>query len=91
MLAIVLGLPAFAAWMIHQEVGKLAEFLAERCEEWGIRCVDDAEASLNQLAELSGCVPGLALQVLRRAHKNPGKLLTMEMIEEHVFKIEELN
>jgi AAA+ superfamily predicted ATPase len=72
-------------------VDELAEFLGERCEEWGIQCVEDAYATLCRLAELSDQIPGLALQVLRRAHRCLGKRLTMEMVEEHVFKIEELS
>lgn len=48
-------------------VDELAVFLAERCEEWGIR-VDDSYATLTRAAQRSNQVPGMALQVLRRAY-----------------------
>ena len=69
-------------------VYELAVFLAERCEEWGIR-VDEPEGTLSRAAQRSNQVPGMALQVLRRAHRSREKLLTKKMVEEFRFVAED--
>jgi len=69
-------------------VEELTLSLAERCEEWSIRC-DDPEPTLTRLAERSSQIPGLALQVLNKAHKRRSKLLTREMVERHVFDFDD--
>jgi hypothetical protein len=76
---IEVGLPTF-----HD----LAVYLAERCEEWGIR-VDDPEGTLSRAAQRSNQVPGMALQLLRRAHRSREKLLTRRMVEDFRFVAEE--
>ncbi len=69
-------------------VDELTLWLAERCEEWGIR-VENAEQTLERLAERSCCLPGMALQILNKAHKRRSKLVTRQLVEEHVFDLDE--
>lgn len=63
-------------------------WLAERCEEWGIR-VELPESTLQRLAERSHCLPGMALQVVNKAHKKRSKLLTRQIVDEHVFNFDD--
>ncbi len=67
---------------------QLVIWLAERCHEWGIR-VETPEVTLPRLAERCHQVPGMALQVLNKAHKRRSKLLTAVMVEEHTFDLDE--
>lgn len=61
---------------------------AQRCEEWGIECEEPKETLL-RLAERSQQVPGMALQVLNKAHKRRSKLLTRSIVENHVFDFDD--
>jgi hypothetical protein len=69
-------------------VQELAVWLAERCEEWGIHC-DDPKAALTRLAQRSNQIPGMALQVLNKAHKRRSKLLTSQMVDQHIFDLDD--
>jgi hypothetical protein len=66
----------------------LAVWLAERCSDWGIKC-EDPEHLLMLLAERCHQIPGLALQVLNRAHKKRSKLITRDMVDGHVFDFDD--
>ena len=67
---------------------ELVLWLAMRCHEWGLQ-VDFPEATLPRLAERCHQIPGMALQVLNKAHKRRNKLLTAAMVEEHTFDFDE--
>ena len=54
----------------------------------GIRA-DDSDATLSRVARRSNRVPGMALQVLRRAQRSREKLLTKKMVDEFRFVVEE--
>lgn len=69
-------------------VDEMSLWLAERSEEWSIK-VEDAESTLQRLTERSCCVPGMALQVLNKAHKKRSKVLTAAMVENHVFDLDD--
>ena len=69
-------------------IQQLVDWLAERCDEWGI-AVENVEPTLNRLAVRSQQVVGMALQVLNKAHKTRHKLLTPALVEEHVFDLNE--
>lgn len=69
-------------------VDELTVWLAERCEEWGIQ-VEAAESTLQRLAERSSCLPGMALQVVNKAHKKRSKLLTRALVEGHIFDLDD--
>lgn len=69
-------------------VDEFAVWLALRCEEFGIRC-DEPREVLTSLAERSNLIPGMALQVLNKAHKRRNKLLTREMVDEHIFDLDD--
>lgn len=69
-------------------VDEMVFWLAERCEEWGIS-VEALESTLGRLAERSRCVPGMALQVVNKAHKRRSKLLTRQLVDEHVFNFDD--
>ncbi len=63
-------------------------WLAERCEEFGIKC-ETPKQTLKSLAERCNQLPGMALQVLNKAHKKRSKLLTVEVVESHVFDLDD--
>lgn len=63
-------------------------WLAERCEEFGIQCESPKE-TLTLLAERCNQLPGMALQVLNKAHKKRSKTLTTELVESHIFDLDE--
>lgn len=65
-------------------VEELTAWLAQRCTELGIQC-EDARETLRHLAQRSNRNTGMALHVLNRAHKKRSKILTKEMVEDHVF------
>ena len=69
-------------------VGEFAIWLAQRCEDFGIKC-DEPKVVLTRLAERSNQIPGMALQALNKAHKKRSKLLTLEMVEDHVFDLDD--
>ena len=69
-------------------VEELAVWLAERCAEWDIKC-EDPEPTLTRLAQRSNQIPGMALQVLNKAHKRRSMLLTREMVDRHVFDLDD--
>ena len=54
----------------------------------GIRA-DDSYATLSRVARRSNRMPGMALQVLRRAQRSHEKLLTKKMVDEFRFVVEE--
>ena len=63
-------------------------WLVARCKQFGIM-VEEAEATLPRLVERSNHSPGMALQVLNKAHKKRKPLLTMKMVEDHIFDFDE--
>ena len=67
---------------------QLVIWLAERCNEWEIK-VETPEVTLSRLAERCHQNPGMALQVLNKAHKRRSKTLTSAMVEEHTFDFDE--
>lgn len=67
---------------------ELILWLAERCHEWNIP-VETPEKTLERLAERCRHVPGMALQILNKAHKKRSRLLTSAMVEEHVFDFDD--
>lgn len=69
-------------------VPEMAIWLAERCEDFGIQC-ESPRQTLTLLAERCDQLPGMALQVLNKAHKKRSKTLTTEMVESHVFDLDE--
>lgn len=69
-------------------VEELAIWLAERCEEWGIEC-ECPQKTLTALAQRSCQNPGLALQVLNRAHKSRNHLLSMKLLDQHIFDLDD--
>lgn len=69
-------------------VDEMVFWLAERCEEWEIR-VEAPESTLQRLAERSRYLPGMALQVVNKAHKRRSKLLTRQIVDEHVFSFDD--
>jgi len=69
-------------------VDDFAVWLAGRCMDFGINC-DDPKNVLTRLAERSNQIPGMALQVLNKAHKRRSKLLTLEMVDQHIFDVDE--
>ncbi|WP_254511399.1 hypothetical protein [Anatilimnocola floriformis] len=70
------------------DLGELIVWLAERCHEWGIQ-VETPKKTLERLAERSHQVVGMALQVINKAHKKRSKLLTLAMVEEHTFDLDD--
>ena len=71
------------------EEDDLAEFLAMRCKELGIWCPDNPKQTLTRLAKRASRITGMALPLLRQACRTPDRALTMDMVNEHVFVIEE--
>lgn len=69
-------------------IGEFTGWLAQRCHDWSLKC-DDPKQVLTRLAERSNQSPGMALQVLNKAHKKRSKLLTMEMVEGHIFDVDD--
>lgn len=69
-------------------LGELVLWLAMRCQEWGI-LVEFPATTLPRLAERCHQIPGMALQVLNKAHKRRRKILTRGMVEEHTFDVDE--
>lgn len=67
---------------------ELANWLLERCQQWGLTC-DEPKELLMRLAERSNCIPGLALQVLNRIYKSRAKQITRAMVESHQFEFDE--
>lgn len=65
-------------------VPELSRWLAQRCNDFGI-CCEASHETLTRLAQRSNRVPGMALHVLNQAHKRRSKLLTRQMVDEHVF------
>lgn len=63
-------------------------WLAERCQEFGIKC-EVPKLTLKSLVERSNQLPGMALQVLNKAQKKRSKTLTTELVESHVFDLDE--
>lgn len=66
----------------------MIQWMAERCLECDIK-VEDPDATLTLLAERSERLPGMALQVLNKAHKKRSKLLTRKLVESHVFDFDD--
>lgn len=68
---------------IRPNVEELSIWLAHRCNEFAITW--DDSSTLIALAERSDRTPGLALQVLAVAGDMPGRTLSRELVEEHIF------
>lgn len=68
---------------------KMVDWLLSRCEQFSIKLDDDAESTISSLAERSNRVPGMALHVLNKAHKKEDRMLTLEMVEKHVFDLDD--
>ena len=71
------------------EADVLATFLAERCRACGVWCPGNPMATLTRLAKRARLVPGLALHVIQKACRSQDRSLTLEMVNEHVFVIDE--
>lgn len=69
-------------------VSNLTVWLAQRCEDWGIQC-EEPKKTLTRLAERCHHTPGMALQVLNKAHKRRSKLLTRAIVDGHVFDFDD--
>ncbi|MGI8981879.1 MAG: hypothetical protein ACR2FY_21825 [Pirellulaceae bacterium] len=69
-------------------VPQMATWLAMRCEEFGLTC-DFPRDTLHYLAERSNQLAGMALQVLNKAHKRRSKELTRQLVDEHVFDLDD--
>jgi hypothetical protein len=67
----------------------LAAFLAERCRASGVWCPGNPVETLTKLAKRARLIPGLALHVIQKACRSEDRSLTLEMVNEHVFVIEE--
>jgi hypothetical protein len=63
---------------------EMLKWLIDRCKLLGLQA-ETPEATLQRLMERSNRVPGMALQVLNKAHKTRNKILTQKMVENHVF------
>lgn len=70
-------------------VPALATFLFHRCREYGITVEAPAKEVLTRLAERSGQSPHRSMKLVSRAWKQPGKLLTRQMVETFPFKFDE--
>ncbi|MEO2032573.1 MAG: hypothetical protein ABGZ35_10860 [Planctomycetaceae bacterium] len=62
---------------------ELTVWLAERCDQFNIRCSDDA--ILRRLSQRSQRIPGMALQVLNKAHKQRTPVVTLDAVDSFVF------
>ena len=51
--------------------------------------IEAAENSHCELTQRCHQVPGLALQVLNKAHKRRSRILTRNIVDEHVFDYDE--
>lgn len=69
-------------------VPEMMVWLAERCEDFGITC-ESPKATLKDLAERCNQLPGMALQVLNKAHKRRSKQLDAALVESHVFDLDD--
>jgi len=66
---------------------EISLWLARLCNQFSIE-VDDPKTLLH-LADRSNRVPGMALKVLNTAHNDPDRKLTFEMVEDHIFDLDE--
>jgi len=71
------------------EAEALTAFLAERCRASGVWCPGNPVETLTKLAKRARLIPGLALHVIRKACRSEDRSLTLEMVNEHVFVIDE--
>lgn len=69
-------------------IEELSIWLMDRCNEFGINEIDSPDTII-RLAERSNQVPGDALQVLARAAIKRPKRLTDQLVESHVFDVDE--
>lgn len=69
-------------------IEELACWLAARCRECGIQC-EEPKPTLTRLAERCNQIPGMALQVLNKAHKTRSKILTAALVERHIFDFDD--
>lgn len=68
---------------------ELATFLAERCKAAGVWCPGNPMETLTKLAKRARLIPGLALNVIRKACRSEDRTLTLEMVNKHTFVIDE--
>jgi hypothetical protein len=68
---------------------EMVDWLLSRCEQFSIMLNDDAEKTLSTLIERSNRIPGMALHVLNKAHKKDDRMLTLEMVEKHIFDLDD--
>ena len=71
------------------EENMLAAFLAEQCRASGVWCPGNPMETLTRLAKWARLAPGLALHVIQKACRSQDRSLTLEMVNEHVFIIDE--
>lgn len=71
------------------KVEELALFLAEQCKIAGVWCPGNPMETLTKLAKRARLIPGLALHVVRKARRSADRSLTLKMVHEHVFVIDE--
>lgn len=68
---------------------EMLSWLVDRCEQFKIKVEDNSTVPLNRLIDRSNRSPGMALQVLNRAHKKRSPLLTLKLVEEHIFDFDD--
>ncbi|WP_437202040.1 AAA family ATPase [Planctomicrobium sp. SH664] len=69
-------------------IEELSLWLTDRCHEFGIHDIDNP-STIIRLAERSNQIPGDALQVLARAAIKRPKRLTRQLVESHVFELDD--
>lgn len=69
-------------------IEELSIWLTDRCREFGINEIDNP-STIVRLAERSNQIPGDALQVLARAAIKRPKRLTRQLVESHVFELDD--
>lgn len=67
---------------------QMFSWLVARCRQFEIT-VEDVRTTLPRLIDRSNQSPGLALQVLNKAHKTRQRRLSKRMVEEHVFDLDD--
>ena len=71
-------------------VPEMTKWLAVRCKQFGIRLEPGAaQSTLQLLTERSNRSPGMALHVLNKANNKRIKLLTRELVQQHVFDLDD--
>lgn len=76
---------------LHTQLPSIKEFslwLTDRCHEFGIDDLD-SPSTIVRLAERSNQIPGDALQVLAQAAIKRPKRLTRQLVENHIFELDD--